>query len=61
MSKLSIIERNKKRERMYNKYKSKRIDRYLTVMDIANELELLETRNLDSLKDKSIFVGAEQK
>ena len=24
MSKLSIIERNKKRERMYNKYKSKR-------------------------------------
>ena len=36
-------------------------DRYLTVMDIADELEGGETRNLDALKDKSIFVGAEEK
>ena len=54
-------EKLRKKKEELNKYKSKRIDRYLTVMDIANELELLETRNLDSLKDKSIFVGAEQK
>ena len=36
-------------------------ERYLTVMDIANELESSETRELDALKDRSIFVGAEEK
>ena len=36
-------------------------DRYLTVMDIANELESSETRELDALKERSIFVGAEEK
>ena len=36
-------------------------ERYLTVMDITNELESSETRELDSLKDRSIFVGAEEK
>ena len=36
-------------------------ERYLTVMDIANELESSETRDLDTLKDRSIFVGAEEK
>ena len=30
-------------------------------MDIADELESGETRDLDALKDKSIFVGAEEK
>ena len=43
------------------KKRSKQLDRYLTVMDIADELESGETRNLDALKDKSIFVGAEEK
>ena len=37
------------------------LERYLTVMDIANELESSETRKLDALKDRSIFVGAEEK
>ena len=36
-------------------------ERYLTVMDIAYELESSETRELDALKDRSIFVGAEEK
>ena len=36
-------------------------ERYLTVMDIANELESSETRELDALKDRSIFMGAEEK
>ena len=36
-------------------------ERYLTVMDIADELESSETRELDALKDRSIFVGAEEK
>ena len=36
-------------------------ERYLTVMDIANELESSEKRQLDALKDRSIFVGAEEK
>ena len=43
------------------KKRSKQRDRYLTVMDIADELESGETRNLDDLKHKSIFVGAEEK
>ena len=43
------------------KKRSKQLDRYLTVMDIADELESGETRDLDALKDKSIFVGAEEK
>ena len=30
-------------------------------MDIAEEMESGETKDLDSLKDKSIFVGAEEK
>ena len=36
-------------------------DRYLTVMDIANELESSETRELDALRDRSVFMGAEEK
>ena len=36
-------------------------ERYLTVMDIANELESSETRELDALKDRSSFVGTEEK
>ena len=44
-----------------NKKKLKSIERYLTVMDISDELESLETKDLDLLKDSSIFVGAEQK
>jgi len=36
-------------------------EQYLTVMDIANELESSETRELDALKDRSIFMGAEEK
>ena len=44
-----------------NQKKSKPIDRYLTVMDISDELESFETKDLDLLKDNSIFVGAEQK
>ena len=36
-------------------------ERYLTVMDIADELESSETRELDALKDRSFFMGAEEK
>ena len=43
------------------KKRSKPLDRYLTVMDIAEEMQSVETRDLDALKDKSIFVGAEEK
>ena len=51
--------RQKKEDMAKNKFVPK--ERYLTVMDIANELESSETRELDSLKDRSIFVGAEEK
>ncbi len=44
-----------------NKKKLKPLDRYLTVMDVSDELESFETKDLDLLKDKSIFVGADQK
>ena len=43
------------------KKRSKPLDRYLTVMDITEEMQSVETRDLDALKDKSIFVGAEEK
>ena len=36
-------------------------ERYLTVMDITDEMESSETRELDALKDRSIFMGAEEK
>ena len=43
------------------KKRLKPLERYLTVMDIAEELESAETKDLDVLKDKSTFVGAEEK
>ena len=49
-----------KKDTLANK-RSKPLERYLTVMDIAEEMESRETKDLDSLKDKSIFVGAEEK
>ena len=36
-------------------------EKYFTVMDIANELESSETRKLDALRDRSVFMGAEEK
>jgi len=58
-----FLEQEKLREKKVAlaKKRSKQLDRYLTVMDIADELESGETRDLDALKDKSIFVGAEEK
>ena len=51
--------RQKKEALAKNKFVTR--ERYLTVMDIANELESSETRNLDALKGRSIFMGAEEK
>ena len=51
--------RQKKKALAKKKFVSR--ERYLTVMDIANELESSETRELDALKDRSIFMGAEEK
>lgn len=58
-----FLEQEKLREKKValTKNRFKQLDRYLTVMDIADELESVETRDLDTLKDKSIFVGAEEK
>ena len=58
-----FLEQEKLREKKVAlaKKRSKQLDRYLTVMDIADELESGETRDLDALKDKSIFIGAEEK
>ena len=58
-----FLEQEKLREKKVSlaKKRSKQLDRYLTVMDIADELESGETRDLDALKDKSIFIGAEVK
>ena len=49
----------KKDTRANNRVKTP--EKYLTVMDIAEEMESGETKDLDSLKDRSIFVGAEEK
>ena len=50
----------RKKDALANK-RSIPLERYLTVMDIAEEMESGETKDLDSLKNKSIFVGAEEK
>ena len=51
--------RQKKEALANNKFVPR--EQYLTVMDIANELESSETGDLDALKDRSIFMGAEEK
>jgi len=58
-----FLEQEKLRQKKEALAKKKYVtqERYLTVMDIANELESRETRELDALKDRSIFVGAEEK
>ena len=58
-----FLEQEKLRQKKESLAKNKFVprERYLTVMDIANELESSETRELDTLKDRSIFVGAEEK
>ena len=58
-----FLEQEKLRQKKEALAKKKFVTRelYLTVMDIADELESSETRELDALKDRSIFVGAEEK
>ena len=58
-----FLEQEKLRQKKEDLAKKKFVprERYLTVMDIANELESSETRELDALKDRSIFMGAEEK
>ena len=58
-----FLEQEKLRQKKEDLAKKKfvRRERYLTVMDVANELESSETQDLDDLKDRSIFVGTEEK
>ena len=58
-----FLEQEKLRQKKEALTKKKFVTRkgYLTVMDIANELESSETRELDALKDRSIFMGAVEK
>ena len=58
-----FLEQEKLRQKKEALTKKKFIprERYLTVMDIANELESSETRELDALRDRSVFMGAEEK
>ena len=58
-----FLEQEKIRQKKEDLAKKKFVprERYLTVMDIADELESVETRELDALKDRSIFMGAEEK
>ena len=51
--------RQKKEALAKNKFVTR--ERYLTVMDIADELESSETLELDALKHRSIFMGTEEK
>ena len=54
-------EKLQKKKNEIAKKRSKPLERYLTVIDITEELESGETGDLDTLKDKSTFVGAEEK
>ena len=58
-----FLEQEKLRQKKETLAKKKFVlrERYLTVMDIANELESSETRELDALRDRSVFMGAEEK
>ena len=58
-----FLEQEKLRQKKESIAKKKFVlrERYLTVMDIANELESSETRELDALRDRSVFMGAEEK
>ena len=58
-----FLEQEKLRQKKESLAKKKIVirERYLSVMDIVNELESSETRKLDTLKDKSIFMGTEEK
>ena len=58
-----FLEQEKLRQKKEALAKKKFVTRevYLTVMDIANELESSETIELDALQDRSIFMGAEEK
>ena len=58
-----FLEQEKLRQKKEDLAKKKFVtrERYLTVMDITDELESSETRELDALKDRSIFMGAEEK
>ena len=58
-----FLEQDKLRQKKEALAKKKFVtrERYLTVMDIADELESGETRELDALKDRSVFMGSEEK
>jgi len=58
-----FLEQEKLRKKKEALAKKKFVPRgsYLSVMDITKELESSETRDLDALKDRSIFVGAQEK
>ena len=58
-----FLEQEKLRQKKEALAKNKFVlrEKYLTVMDIANELESSETRELDDLRDRSVFIGAEEK
>ena len=58
-----FLEQEKLRQKKESLAKNKFVTQegYLTVMDIAEELESSETRELDALKYRSIFMGAEEK
>ena len=57
-----FLEQEKLRQKKESIAKNKFVlrERYLTVMDITNELESTETRELDALRDRSVFMGAEE-
>ena len=57
---LEQVKLKQKKEALAKK-RLKPLERYLTVMEIGEEIESGETSDLDAIKDKSTFVGAEEK
>ena len=58
---LDDIDQIKQKKEALAKKRTKTIDRYLTVIEIGEEIESGEKSDLDAIKDKSTFVGAEEK
>ncbi|HIL88592.1 MAG TPA: hypothetical protein EYM25_07785 [Deltaproteobacteria bacterium] len=54
------LEQERIREKLRKARKFKPRDRYLTVLDVTNELKSRERLQLDDLRERTVFTGAEE-
>ena len=54
------LEQERIREKLREGHKFKPRDRYLTVLDVTNELQSRERLQLDDLQERAVFTGTEE-